>query len=50
MLSTAADLLRFFVRRVLAAHFAEFLEFKTARGGLLVLRRRVIPVLAVAAL
>ena len=39
-------LLRLFVVRVLAAGIAELRELKPARGRLLVLRRRVVPVLA----
>jgi hypothetical protein len=38
------------VRLVLAATVTELLELKTARGRLLVLRRRVIPLLALSAL
>src|SRR6516164_8292382 len=44
------DLLRFLVRRVLAAAAAELLELETAGGRLLVLRRRVVPLLALGAL
>ena len=40
-------LLRLFVVRVLAAGIAELRELKPARGRLLVLRRRVVPVLAI---
>ena len=40
------NLLRLFVVRVLAAGIAELRELKPARGRLLVLRRRVVPVLA----
>jgi hypothetical protein len=40
------NLLRLFVVRVLAAGVAELRELKSARGRLLVLRRRVVPVLA----
>jgi hypothetical protein len=43
-------LFHFFVCRVLAAAFAELFELQAASRGLLVLGRRVIPVLAVAAL
>jgi hypothetical protein len=43
-------LLRFLVRLVLAAAVTELLELKTARSRLLVLRRRVIPFLALSAL
>jgi hypothetical protein len=43
-------LLRLFVVRVLAAGIAELRELQTAGGRLLVLRRRVIPVLALGAL
>jgi hypothetical protein len=43
-------LLGFFVRRVLAAAVAELRELETAGGRLLVLRRRVIPLLAYGAL
>jgi hypothetical protein len=45
-----AALLRFLVRLVLTAAITELLELKTARGRLLVLRRRVIPLLALGAL
>jgi hypothetical protein len=45
-----ALLLRFLVRLVLPAAITELLELKTARGRLLVLRRRVIPLLALSAL
>jgi hypothetical protein len=38
------------VIRVLTAGIAELRELKPARGGLLVLRRRVVPVLALGAL
>jgi hypothetical protein len=38
------------VRLVLAAAVTELLELETARGRLLVLRRRVIPLLALSAL
>jgi hypothetical protein len=44
------DLLRFPVRLVLPAIVAELLELEAARGRLLVLRRRIIPVLALSAL
>jgi hypothetical protein len=40
------NLLRLFVVGVLAAGVAELRELKPARGRLLVLRRRVVPVLA----
>jgi hypothetical protein len=43
-------LLRFLVVRVLAAGIAELRELETAGGRLLVLRRRVVPVLALRAL
>ena len=43
-------LLRFLVRLVLAAAVTELLELETARGRLLVLRSRVIPLLALGAL
>jgi hypothetical protein len=43
-------LLRLFVIRVLAAGIAELRELQTAGGRLLVLRRRVVPVLALGAL
>jgi hypothetical protein len=43
-------LLRFLVRLVFAAAVTELLELQTARGRLLVLRRRVIPFLALSAL
>jgi hypothetical protein len=43
-------LLRFLVIRVLAAGIAELRELQTAGGRLLVLRRRVVPVLALGAL
>jgi hypothetical protein len=46
----AARLLRLFVRRVLAARIAELLELQTACRSLLVLGRRIVPVLAVRAL
>jgi len=44
------SLLRFLVRLVLAAAVTELLELETAGGRLLVLRRRVIPFLALSAL
>src|ERR1039458_8198060 len=47
---TTALLLRFLVRLVLAAAVTELLELQTAGGRLLVLRRRVIPLLALSAL
>jgi hypothetical protein len=37
------------VRLVLAATLAELLQLKTARNGLLVLRRRIVPFLALGA-
>ncbi len=43
-------LLRFLVRLVLPAVVAKLLELQTTRGRLLVLRRRVVPVLALSAL
>ena len=43
---TTAFLLRFLVRLVLAAAVTELLELQTAGGRLLVLRRRVVPLLA----
>jgi len=43
-------LLRFLVRRVLAAGVAKLFELETARGRLLVLGGRVVPFLAVRAL
>ena len=43
-------LLSFLVRLVLPATVTELLELETARGRLLVLRRRVIPLLALSAL
>src|SRR5436305_712332 len=45
-----AALLRFLVRLVLAAAGTELLELETAGGRLLVLRRRVVPLLALSAL
>jgi hypothetical protein len=44
------QLFHFFVRRVLAATAAEFLEFQPFRGRLPVLGGRIIPLFAVAAL
>ena len=38
------------MRRVLAAAVTELLQFKTAGDGLLVLRRRVVPLFALRAL
>jgi hypothetical protein len=38
------------VRCVLAARVAELLELQTSRGDLLVLGRRIVPVLAIRAL
>ena len=43
-------LLHFFMSRMLAAALAILLELQTASGRLLVLRRRIIPLFAVAAL
>ena len=43
-------LLRFLVRLVFAAAVTELLELETACGRLLVLRRRVVPLLALSAL
>ena len=43
-------LFHFFVRRVLAAAVAEFLEFQPLRRRLPVLGRRVVPLFAIAAL
>src|ERR1700677_478743 len=43
-------LFRFLVRLVLAAAVTELLELETASGRLLVLRRRVVPLLALSAL
>src|ERR1035438_8181876 len=43
-------LLRFLVRLVLAAAVTELLELQAPRGRLLVLRRRVVPLLALRAL
>jgi hypothetical protein len=43
-------LLRFLVRLMLAAAVTELLELETAGGRLLVLRRRVVPLLALSAL
>jgi hypothetical protein len=48
--SLTTALLRFLVRLVLAAAVTELLELETAGGRLLVLRRRVIPLLALSAL
>jgi hypothetical protein len=45
-----AVLLNLFMRRMLPATLAELLELQTARGRLFVLRRRVVPLFAVAAL
>jgi hypothetical protein len=50
MLEANRSLLRFFVRRVLAAAFTELRELQTAGGRLFVLRRRVIALLALGAL
>ena len=47
---TTAFLLRFLVRLVLAAAVTELLELQTPSGRLLVLRRRVIPLLTLSAL
>ena len=43
-------LLNFLVSRMLPATLAELLEFQTARRGLLVLGRRIIPLFAIRAL
>jgi hypothetical protein len=43
-------LFHFFVRRVLAATAAEFLEFQPLGRRLAVLRRRIVPLFAVTAL
>jgi hypothetical protein len=48
--SLKAALLRFLVRLVLAAAATELLELQTASGRLLVLRRRVVALLALSAL
>jgi hypothetical protein len=48
--SLPRKLLGLFVRRVLAARVAKLFELKTARGGLLVLGRRVVAVLTIGAL
>jgi hypothetical protein len=45
-----AALLRFLVRLMLAAAVTELLELEAASGRLLVLRRRVVPLLALSAL
>jgi hypothetical protein len=45
-----AALLRFLVRLVLTAAVTKLLELQAASGRLLVLRRRVIPLLALSAL
>ena len=45
-----AALLHFLMRRMLPAPLAELLELQTARGRLFVLRRRIVPLFAVAAL
>src|SRR6201999_3639214 len=47
---TVSSLLGFLMCRVLAAAVAELLELETASGRLLVLRRRVVPLLAIRAL
>jgi hypothetical protein len=44
------QLFHFFVRRVLAATVAEFLEFQPLRRRFAVLGRRIIPLFAVTAL
>jgi hypothetical protein len=44
------NLLHFFMRRVLPATLAELFELEPARGRLLVLRCRIVPLFAVAAL
>jgi hypothetical protein len=48
--SLIAALLRFLVQLVLAAAITELLELQTAGGRLLVLRRRVVALLALCAL
>ena len=48
--SLTTALLRFLVRLMLAAAVTELLELETAGGRLLVLRRRVVPLLALSAL
>jgi hypothetical protein len=48
--SSMLPLLRFLVRRVLPAAITELLELETASGRLFVLRRRVVALLALAAL
>ena len=45
-----AQLFHFFVRRVLAATVAEFLELQPFRGRFAVLGRRVVPLFAVTTL
>ena len=49
-MARGCSLLGFLVRRVLAAGIAELAELEPARGGLLVLGRRVVAVLAIGAL
>jgi hypothetical protein len=49
-LQIPSALLHFLVRRVLPARIAKFLELETVRGGLPVLRRRVVLALAIRAL
>src|SRR6185369_10185082 len=49
-MSLSPFLLRFLVRLVLAAAITKLLELETARGRLLVLRRRVVALLALSAL
>jgi hypothetical protein len=44
------NLLNFLVRRMLPAALTELFELQTARRGLLVLGRRIVPLFAVAAL
>jgi hypothetical protein len=50
MLSAKCQLLHFFMRRVLPALAAEFVEFQPARRSLLVLGGGVIAILAITAL
>jgi hypothetical protein len=49
-ISQLPNLFHFFVRRVLAATAAEFLEFQPLRRRFAVLGRRVVPLFAVTAL
>jgi hypothetical protein len=49
-ITQSLNLFHFFVRRVLAATVAEFLEFQPLRRCLPVLGRRVIPLFAITAL